>query len=66
MSDIMKFGGFTVQDLEGKPIGCYYDNTLRMTSSGVKIGEHLYLGSVTKPYILRLNLTQYPLTAASL
>lgn len=61
MPDIMKFGGVIVLDLEGKPIGGYYDDTWRMTSSGVKIGEHLYLGSVTKPYILRLNLTQYPL-----
>ncbi|KAI3668935.1 hypothetical protein L6452_40152 [Arctium lappa] len=66
MPDIMKFGGVIVLDLEGKPIGGYYDDTWRMTSSGVKIGEHLYLGSVTKPYILRLNLSQYPLAFATL
>ncbi|KAL4572663.1 hypothetical protein LXL04_019445 [Taraxacum kok-saghyz] len=59
--DLMKFGGVIVLDLEGKAVGGYYDETWGMTSSAVKIGENLYLGSVTKPYITRLNLTQYPL-----
>ncbi|KAI3781231.1 hypothetical protein L2E82_11240 [Cichorium intybus] len=65
MPDLMKFGGVIVLDLEGKAVGGYYDETWGMTSAGVKIGENLYLGSVTKPYITRLNLTQYPLSLNS-
>lgn len=65
MPDLMKFGGVIVLDLEGKVVGGYYDETWGMTSSGVKIGESLYLGSVTKPYITRLNLTQHPLRLIS-
>ncbi|CAH1433354.1 unnamed protein product [Lactuca virosa] len=65
MPDLMKFGGVIVLDLEGKVVGGYYDETWGMTSAGVKIGESLYLGSVTKPYITRLNLTQHPLSLIS-
>lgn len=65
MPDMMKFGGVIVLDLEGNPIGEYYDDSLKMTTSGVKIGEHLYMGSLTRSYMLRLNLTQNPLTVAT-
>ncbi|CAI9299047.1 unnamed protein product [Lactuca saligna] len=65
MPDLMKFGGVIVLDLEGKVVGGYYDETWGMTSSGVKIGESLYLGSVAKTYITRLNLTQHPLRLIS-
>ncbi|KAI3668937.1 hypothetical protein L6452_40154 [Arctium lappa] len=65
MPEFMKFGGVIALDLEGKPIGGYYDETWKMTTSGVKIGEHLYIGSFTKSYILRLDLAQNPLLVAT-
>ncbi|XP_002521695.2 protein STRICTOSIDINE SYNTHASE-LIKE 5 [Ricinus communis] len=49
--------GLYVVDLEGNPIAHYYDHNLRMTSSGVRIGDHIYCGSIEAPYILRLNPT---------
>ncbi|KVH92127.1 Six-bladed beta-propeller, TolB-like protein [Cynara cardunculus var. scolymus] len=61
MPELMKFGGVIALDLEGNPIGGYYDDTWKMTTSGVKIGEHLYMGSITKSHILRLSLAQNPL-----
>lgn len=48
-------GGFFVVDLEGNPIAHYYDPSLRFTSSAVKIGAHIYMGSIEAPYILRIN-----------
>ncbi|MFS7915157.1 putative strictosidine synthase transcription factor WD40-like family [Helianthus anomalus] len=60
MPTLMKFGGVMELDLDGKPIGGYFDDTWRFTTSGFKIGEHLYLGSLGRPYFLRLNLTQNP------
>ncbi|KAI7743727.1 hypothetical protein M8C21_002233, partial [Ambrosia artemisiifolia] len=58
---LMKFVGVMALDLDGKPIGGYFDDTWIITTSGFKIGEHLYLGSLGRPYFLRLNLTQNPL-----
>ncbi|MFS7939896.1 putative strictosidine synthase [Helianthus anomalus] len=60
MPTLMKFGGVMELDLDGKPIGGYFDDTWRFTTSGFKIGEHLYLGSLGRQYFLRLNLTQNP------
>lgn len=57
-----KNGGVLGVDLEGKPTAHYYDQDLFLVSSGVKIGEHLYLGSLVLPYIIHLNVTQYPAT----
>nr|GEX39712.1 protein strictosidine synthase-like 5-like [Tanacetum cinerariifolium] len=65
MPHLTKFGGVLVLDLEGKPIGGYYDEEFEMTSCGMKIGNYLYLGSVDKPYILRIDLLQNPLTVAA-
>ncbi|GJV51483.1 strictosidine synthase-like 5-like protein [Tanacetum coccineum] len=65
MPHLTKFGGVLVLDLKGKPVGGYYDEEWEMTSCGVKIGNYLYLGSVTKPYILRIDLLQNPLTVAA-
>ncbi|CAK9148585.1 unnamed protein product [Ilex paraguariensis] len=55
-------GAFAV-DLQGNPIAHYYDPALSMISSGIKIKDHLYCGSVANSYILRLNLTRYPAVA---
>ncbi|CAI9118860.1 OLC1v1020487C1 [Oldenlandia corymbosa var. corymbosa] len=49
-------GGVLAADLEGKPTLHYYDQDLFLTSGVTKIGDHLYLGSINKPYILRLNI----------
>ncbi|KAG9132323.1 hypothetical protein Leryth_013003 [Lithospermum erythrorhizon] len=58
-----KNGGALAIDLEGRPVAHYYDQHLSMVSSSIKIGDHLYCGSVAKPYMIRLNLTQHPAVA---
>ncbi|CAA0823281.1 Protein STRICTOSIDINE SYNTHASE-LIKE 5 [Striga hermonthica] len=60
-----KGGGVIAVDLDGKPTTHYYDRELFLTTTGVKIGEFLYCGSLVSPYILRLNLTHYPATPAA-
>ncbi|KAK9990028.1 hypothetical protein SO802_025013 [Lithocarpus litseifolius] len=55
-----KNGGVVAIDLAGNPIAHYFDPGLALVSSGMKIGNHLYIGSVFYPYFLRLNLKQYP------
>ncbi|KAI3808362.1 hypothetical protein L1987_24311 [Smallanthus sonchifolius] len=57
--------GAVVVDLDGKPIRQYYDPELKFVTTGIKIGEHLYLGNLMKSFIMRLNLTQYPATTPS-
>ncbi|XP_056176460.1 protein STRICTOSIDINE SYNTHASE-LIKE 5-like [Syzygium oleosum] len=51
-----KNSGVFQVDLEGKPVAHYYDPQLSFISSGNKIGEYLYCGSLHQPYILRLKL----------
>ncbi|KAF5463543.1 hypothetical protein F2P56_019447 [Juglans regia] len=53
-------GGVLVVDLVGKPIAHYYDPELPLLTSAMKIGDHLYCGSFVAPYIISLNLKQYP------
>ncbi|KAL0430906.1 UNVERIFIED_CONTAM: protein STRICTOSIDINE SYNTHASE-LIKE 5 [Sesamum radiatum] len=60
-----KNGGLIAVDLDGKPTAHYYDRDMFLVSSGIKIGEHLYCGSVVFPYITRLNVSQYPATPAA-
>ncbi|KAL0291266.1 UNVERIFIED_CONTAM: protein STRICTOSIDINE SYNTHASE-LIKE 5 [Sesamum angustifolium] len=60
-----KNGGLIAIDLDGKPTAHYYDRDMFLVSSGVKIGEHLYCGSIVFPYITRLNVSQYPATPAA-
>jgi len=57
---IEKNGGVLAVDLEGKQIAHYYDPSLSFISSGIKIGDHLYCGSIVYPHIIRLNVTQHP------
>ncbi|KVI08726.1 protein STRICTOSIDINE SYNTHASE-LIKE 6-like [Cynara cardunculus var. scolymus] len=54
--------GALAVDLEGRPVERYYDRGLAFVTTGVKIGDYLYLGSLVKPFIIRLNITQYPAT----
>lgn len=63
MPKVYKNGGALSVDLEGKPIAHYYDPKLSMVTSAIKVGDHLYCGSLTKPYILHLNLHKYPAVA---
>ncbi|KAE8010720.1 hypothetical protein FH972_007063 [Carpinus fangiana] len=57
-----KNGGVLAVDLVGKPTAYYYDPGLLLLTTGIKIGDHLYCGSLFSPYIIRLNLKQYPAT----
>ncbi|KAJ9703884.1 hypothetical protein PVL29_005247 [Vitis rotundifolia] len=54
-----KNGGVLVVDLEGNPAAYYYDSGLSEVTSGMKIGNHLYCGSITAPYMIRLDLHQH-------
>ena len=53
-------GGVFAVDIEGKPVYYFHDAALSAISTGIRIGNHLYCGSVAAPYILRLNLHDYP------
>ncbi|CAI0410850.1 unnamed protein product [Linum tenue] len=55
-----KNSGVFVVDLEGKPVAHYSDPQLAMLTSGVKIGTHLYCGSIVQNHILRLDLAKHP------
>ncbi|CAI0442548.1 unnamed protein product [Linum tenue] len=55
-----KNSGVFVVDLEGKPVAHYSDPQLALLTSGVKIGTHLYCGSVAFNHILRLDLAKHP------
>ncbi|KAH7852677.1 hypothetical protein Vadar_027801 [Vaccinium darrowii] len=57
---MQKNSGVVAVDLEGKPLAHYYDPALSLISGGIKIADHLYCGSLFRPYIIRLNLTQHP------
>ncbi|GLT44698.1 hypothetical protein SLA2020_185830 [Shorea laevis] len=57
---IEKNGGVFVVDLEGKPVAHYYEPELSMITSGIKIQNYLYCGSIKYQFIIRLNLDQYP------
>ncbi|KAJ8647159.1 hypothetical protein MRB53_000182 [Persea americana] len=46
--------------LEGKPVALYTDPDLAGVTSGVKVGRHLYYGSLDKDYISRLDMIKYP------
>lgn len=45
--------------LEGQAIALYSDPALSLVTGGVKIGNHLYYGSLVESYIGRLDLTQH-------
>ncbi|XP_010550491.1 PREDICTED: protein STRICTOSIDINE SYNTHASE-LIKE 5-like [Tarenaya hassleriana] len=55
-----KGAGVFQVDLEGKPIAHYYDPSLSFITSGLKIGNNLFCGSISYPHITRLNLLQFP------
>ncbi|KAK8944372.1 hypothetical protein KSP39_PZI007757 [Platanthera zijinensis] len=49
--------------LEGRPKALYSDRDLSHISSGLKVGRHLYMGSLTEGHVLRLDLSKFPLDA---
>ncbi|KAJ6996905.1 hypothetical protein D5086_010455 [Populus alba] len=61
--NMWKNGGIFIVDLEGKPMEHYYDPGLALISSGIKIGNHIYCGSIVRPYIFRLDVTKHPARA---
>ncbi|PPD76111.1 hypothetical protein GOBAR_DD26976 [Gossypium barbadense] len=60
-----KDAGVLVVDLEGKPVAHYHDHRLSMITSGMKIGNRLYCGSVRHPHILKLDLAKENLWLSS-
>lgn len=56
---ISKNGGVLVVDLEGKPTAHYYDPKLSLTSA-IKIGNHIYGGSIFYPFVTRFDVEKYP------
>lgn len=55
-----KNGGALAVDLEGKPISRYYDHHLSLVTGVIKVEDYLYFCSITKQYIIRLNMKQNP------
>ncbi|KAM5546939.1 protein STRICTOSIDINE SYNTHASE-LIKE 5-like [Rosa sericea] len=55
-----KNSGVMAVNLEGEPTAHYSDPDLSLITSGIKIGNYLYCGSVLYPYIIRLDLEQHP------
>lgn len=50
-------GGILGIDLEGNPIMHVYDPALSLISSGIKVKDHLYVGSLHYEHIIRFNLS---------
>ncbi|XP_058736557.1 protein STRICTOSIDINE SYNTHASE-LIKE 6-like [Vicia villosa] len=53
-------GGVMVVDLAGKLTGHYYDPRLSLISSGIKVDNYIYCGSSSYPFLLRLDVKNYP------
>lgn len=62
---VEKNSGAIQVDLNGKLVARYYEPELKFVTTGIKIRDHLYLGNLVKPFIIRLDLTKYPATAPS-
>eukprot|EP01018_Ginkgo_biloba_P016517 Gb_04243 [translate_table: standard] len=54
----MKEAGVLAVDKDGRPIALYSHPKLTLITSGLKIGNYLYFGSLSQNYIGRLDLTQ--------
>lgn len=44
--------------LDGKPVTMYSDQGLALTTGWLKVGEHLYYGSLTESYLSKIDLTK--------
>ncbi|KAJ3681952.1 hypothetical protein LUZ60_014525 [Juncus effusus] len=58
----MKNSGVLSVTLDGQPVALYSDPALILTTSGLKIGNHLYFGSLYKSYISRIELMKIAAT----
>ncbi|KAI0493226.1 hypothetical protein KFK09_027502 [Dendrobium nobile] len=54
-----KEGGVVSVNLEGRLKALYSDRDLPSVTCGLKVGKHLYLGSISKGYILRIDLLKF-------
>lgn len=54
----LKDSGVLSVSLEGQLLSLYSDPGLVLATSGLKIGKHLYYGSLHKSYISRIDLTR--------
>ena len=50
--------GVLVVDKQGNPVADYFGLQFSLISSGVKIGNYLYCGSIFYTYIIRVNLQE--------
>eukprot|EP00268_Persea_americana_P036798 TRINITY_DN3632_c0_g1_i1.p1 TRINITY_DN3632_c0_g1~~TRINITY_DN3632_c0_g1_i1.p1 ORF type:complete len:411 (-),score=71.43 TRINITY_DN3632_c0_g1_i1:419-1585(-) len=64
VAHVQKGAGVLSVSLEGQAIALYSDPALAMVTGGIKIGRHLYYGSLVQPFIGRLDLTQHAARAA--
>ncbi|XP_038903106.1 protein STRICTOSIDINE SYNTHASE-LIKE 6-like [Benincasa hispida] len=62
--NLEKNGGVVAVNLQGKPVAWYYDYGWSLVTTGIKIGNSLYSGSLALPGIVRLDLDRYPATTA--
>ncbi|KAK2408721.1 Calcium-dependent phosphotriesterase superfamily protein [Trifolium repens] len=63
--NLEKNGGVLVVDLAGKLRDHYYDPQLSLISSGIKVDNYIYCGSMSYPFLLRLDVKQYPALPSS-
>ncbi|KAL1199760.1 Protein STRICTOSIDINE SYNTHASE-LIKE 6 [Cardamine amara subsp. amara] len=56
---IMEDAGVMQVDLDGNPIAYYHDRRHTHVTTGVKIGNYLYCGSLLHSHIMRLDLLKY-------
>ncbi|KAK2355444.1 Calcium-dependent phosphotriesterase superfamily protein [Trifolium repens] len=63
--NLEKNGGVQVVDLAGKLRDHYYDPQLSLISSGIKVDNYIYCGSMSYPFLLRLDVKQYPALPSS-
>ncbi|ONK55913.1 uncharacterized protein A4U43_C10F2240 [Asparagus officinalis] len=58
LPELERDSGVLSVTLDGKPVALHSDQSLYAVTVGLKIGKHLYYGSLTKPYISRIELSQ--------
>ncbi|XP_052134237.1 protein STRICTOSIDINE SYNTHASE-LIKE 5-like [Oryza glaberrima] len=56
----LKNAGAMSVTLAGEPVSMYSDPGLALTTGWLKVGDYLYYGSLTKPYLSRIDLAKSP------
>ncbi|XP_078442376.1 protein STRICTOSIDINE SYNTHASE-LIKE 6-like [Wolffia australiana] len=57
-SSLLKGSGLLAVSVEGEPFFLYQDKALSQTTVGLKIGKHLYYGSLVSGYLSRIHLDE--------